>query len=144
MSGNQFLGIINPFNYTLAQLKVAALQLVSVVVLLIGFFIVLDPGTTAAYQAVVIAVFSVIGVFAAKNPTDDSVNKSLTSLMTSVVGVINLYATVPTSTVEKIGTLIGALVPPLLVLLNKNAPPPPPGGPGGQGAIDDQGQVPAT
>jgi hypothetical protein len=115
--------VLNPFKYSLAQLKVAVLQLVSIVVLLIGFFVVLDPGTTAAYQAVVIAVFSVIGVFAAKNPTADSVNKSLTSLLTSVVGVINLYTTVPTSTVEKIGMLIGALVPPILVLFNSNAAP---------------------
>lgn len=111
---------MDPFKYDLAQLKVAALQLVSIVVLLVGFFIVLDPGTTAAYQAVVIAVFSVIGVFAAKNSTPDSVNKSLTSLLTSVVGVINLYGTVPTSTVEKLGVLIGALIPPILVLFNKN------------------------
>jgi hypothetical protein len=116
------LSMLNPFKYTLGQLKVAALQLVSIVVLLVGFFIVLDPGTSAAYQAVVTAVFSVIGVFAAKNPTADSVNKSLTSLLTSVVGVINLYGTVPTSTVEKIGMLIGALVPPILVLVNTNKP----------------------
>lgn len=102
---------MNPLNYSLAQLKVAILQLVSIVVLTIGFFVILEPGTEAAYQAVVIAVFSVIGVFAAKNPTADSVNKSLTSLLTSVVGVVNLYGTVPTSTVEKIGLLIGALVP---------------------------------
>ena len=121
---------LNPFRYSLAQLRVAILQLVSIAVLMVGFFVVLDPGTEAAYQAVVIAVFSVIGVFAAKNPTPDSVNKSLTSLLTSVVGVINLYATVPTSTVEKIGLLIGALVPPLLVLWNRNAPlPPAPGAP---------------
>ena len=112
---------LNPFKYSLPELKVAALQLVSIIVLIIGFFIVLDPGTTAAYQAVVIAVFSVIAVFAAKNPTADSANKSLTSLLSSVVGVINLYTTVPTSTVEKIGMLIGALVPPILVLVNKNA-----------------------
>jgi uncharacterized membrane protein HdeD (DUF308 family) len=116
------LSVVNPFNYSLAQLKVALLQLVSIVVLLIGFFVFLDPGTTASYQAVVIAVFSVIGVFAAKNPTSDSVNKSLTSLLTSVVGVINLYATVSPSTVEKIGMLIGVLVPPILVLVNRNAP----------------------
>jgi uncharacterized BrkB/YihY/UPF0761 family membrane protein len=44
------------------------------------------------------------------------------SLLSSVVGVINLYSTVPTSTVEKIGMLIGALVPWILVLVNKNAP----------------------
>jgi uncharacterized membrane protein HdeD (DUF308 family) len=116
------LSVVNPFNYSLAQLKVALLQLVSIVVLLIGFFVFLDPGTTASYQAVVIAVFSVIGVFAAKNPTSDSVNKSLTSLLTSVVGVINLYATVSPSTVEKIVMLIGVLVPPILVLVNRNAP----------------------
>jgi hypothetical protein len=122
------LSVVNPLNYSLAQLKVALLQLVSIVVLLAGFFIFLDPGTTAAYQAVVIAVFSVIGVFAAKNPTEDSVNKSLTSLLTSVVGVINLYGTVPTSTVEKIGMLIGALVPPILVLVNRNAPTKTPAG----------------
>jgi uncharacterized BrkB/YihY/UPF0761 family membrane protein len=114
---------VNPLEYTLPELKVAILQLVSVVVLLLGSFVVLDPNTEAAYQAVVIAVFGVIGVFAAKNPTADSVNKSLTSLLTSVVGVINLYGTVPTSTVEKIGMLIGALVPPILVLLNTNARP---------------------
>jgi hypothetical protein len=117
------LSTLNPLNYSLAQLKVALLQLVSIAVLLIGFFVVLDPGTEAAYQAVVIAVFGVIGVFAAKNPTPDSVNKSLTSLLTSVVGVINLYGTVPTDTVEKIGMLIAALVPPILVLVNTNAGP---------------------
>ncbi len=117
------LSTLNPLNYSPAQLKVALLQLVSIAVLLIGFFVVLDPGTEAAYQAVVIAVFGVIGVFAAKNPTPDSVNKSLTSLLTSVVGVINLYGTVPTDTVEKIGMLIAALVPPILVLVTTNAPP---------------------
>jgi hypothetical protein len=113
---------INPFKYSLAQLKVAALQLVSIVVLLIGFFVTLKPGTTAAYQAVAIAVFSVIGVFAAKNATPDSVNKSLTSLVSSVVGVVNLYGTVPTSTVQKIEMLIAVLVPPMFVLFNTNAP----------------------
>jgi hypothetical protein len=117
------LSRMNPFKYRPGQLKVALLQLVSVVVLMLGFFVVLDPGTEAAYQAVVIAVFSVIAVFAAKNPTPDAVNKSLMSLLSSVVGVINLYATVPTSTVEKIGILIAALVPWILVLVNKNAPP---------------------
>jgi uncharacterized BrkB/YihY/UPF0761 family membrane protein len=101
-------------------MKVAILQLVSITALVVGFFVVLSPGTTAAYQAVVIAIFSVIGVFAAKNPTSDSVNKSLTSLLTSVVGVINLYTTVPTTTVQKLGMLIGALVPPILVLFNTN------------------------
>jgi uncharacterized BrkB/YihY/UPF0761 family membrane protein len=116
------LSAMNPFKYSPGQLKVALLQLVSVVVLMLGFFIVLDPGTTAAYQAVVISVFSVIAVFAAKNPAPDAVNKSLMSLLSSVVGVINLYSTVPTSTVEKIGMLIGALVPWVLVLVNKNAP----------------------
>jgi hypothetical protein len=114
------LSAVNPLNYTPAQLKVALMQLVSVVVLLLGFFVVLDPNTEAAYQAVVAAVFSVIGVFAAHNPAPEAVNKSLTSLLTSVVGVINLYGTVPTSTVEKIGMLITALVPPALVLLNTN------------------------
>jgi hypothetical protein len=57
---------------------------------MVGFFVILDPGTTAKYQAVVMAVFSVIWVFAANNPTPDSVNKILTSLLSSVVGVINL------------------------------------------------------
>ena len=112
---------LNPFQYRLAEMRVAILQLVSIIVAVIGFFVFLDPGTTAAYQAVVTAVFSVVGVFAAKNPTPDSVNKSLTSLLTSVVAVINLYGSVPTSTVEKIGMLIAVLVPPALVLFNTNA-----------------------
>jgi uncharacterized membrane protein HdeD (DUF308 family) len=114
---------LDPRKYTLAQLKVAAVQLVSIVVLLLGFFIFLDPDTEAAYQAVVIAVFSVIGVFTVKNPTQDQFNKSLTSLLSSVVGVINLYGTVPTSTVEKIEMLIAVLVPPIFVLFLKNARP---------------------
>jgi drug/metabolite transporter (DMT)-like permease len=113
---------LNPMRYNPAQLKVAILQLVSIVVLVLGFFVVLDPTTEAKYQAVVIAIFSVVGVFAAKNPSADSVNKSLTSLLSSIVGVVNLYATVPTSTVEKLGMLIGVLVPPFLVLINQNAP----------------------
>ena len=118
------LSTLNPLRYSLAQMKVALLQLVSIAVLLIGLFVFLDPGTEAAYQAVVVAVFGVIGVFAAKNPTPDSVNKSLTSLLTSVVGVVNLYGTVPTETVGKIGMLIAALVPPILVLVSTNAPEP--------------------
>ena len=117
---------LNPFHYSLAQLKVALTQLVAAIVLVVGFFITLNPGTDAAWQAVVIAVFGVIGVFTAKNPTEDSFNKSLTSLLTSVVGVINLYATVPTSTVQKIETLIAVLIAPLLVLIFKNASPTPP------------------
>jgi hypothetical protein len=112
---------LNPLKYTPGELKVAIMQLVAIVVLVVGFFVVLDPSTTAKYQAVVAAVFSVIGVFAAKNPTPDSVNKSLTSLLTSVIAVVNLYSTVPTSTVEKIEMLIAVLVPPALVLFNRNA-----------------------
>ena len=117
------LTTLNPLRYSLGELKVTLLQLVSVAVLLLGFFFVLDPGTEAAYQAVVVAVFSVIGVFTAKNPTPDSFNKSLTSLLTSVVGVINLYGTVSPSTVEKISMLIAVLVPPFLVLVNTNDKP---------------------
>ena len=124
------LGSLDPFHYSLAQLKVALIQLVATVVLVVGFFVTLNRGTTAAWQALVVAVFGVIGVFTAKNFTADSFNKSLTSLLTSVVGVINLYATVPTSTVQKIETLIPALIVPLLVLIFKNAPVPPPSGPG--------------
>ncbi len=121
---------LNPFSYTLAQLKVALVQLVATIVLLVGFFTTLNPGTQAAWQALVVAVFGVIGVFTAKNPDTDSFNKSLTSLLTSVVGVINLYATVPTSTVQKIEALIAALIAPLLVLIFKNEPSPPqPGNP---------------
>jgi hypothetical protein len=117
------LAPLNPFRYTPAELKVAILQLVSVVVLLLGFFIVLDPDTEAAYQAVVIAVFSVIGVFTAHNPTPEAFNKSLTSLLSSVVGVINLYSTVSTSTVEKFEMLIAVLIPPFFVLVFNNKRP---------------------
>ena len=111
---------LTPFNYSLKQLKVALLQLVSMGVLVAGFFVVVNPGTKAAYQAVVVAIFSVIGVFTAKNSTADSYNKGLTSLLSSVVGVVNLYTTVPTSTVNKFELLIGALISPALVLLNSN------------------------
>jgi hypothetical protein len=112
---------LNPFNYSLKQLRVALLQLVSIGVFVAGFFVFLNPGTKAAYQAVVVAIFSVIGVFMAKNSTTDSYNKSLTSLLTSVVGVVNLYTTVQTTTVNKFEILIGGLVSPMLVLFNQNA-----------------------
>ena len=115
---------LNPFGYTRGQLKVALVQLVATAVILVGFFTTLNPDTTAAWQALVIAVFGTVGVFTAKNPDATSFNKSLTSLLTSVVGVINLYSTVPTSTVQKIETLIAVLIVPVLVLVLQNEPLP--------------------
>lgn len=113
---------LNPFNYTLAEVKAAALQLVTVAILLVGFFVLLDPGTEATWQAAVVAIFSVVGVFAQPNPDPTEARKSLMSLVASVVGLITLYGGgVADETLERIGLLVGALIPPLFVLITTNA-----------------------
>lgn len=117
------LAAINPFNYSLDQVKAAVVTAVGVIVMLVGFFVILDPGTTATWTAVVTGVFMVIGAFAAKNPTPDSINKSLTAAVVAIIGVLQLYGTdVDEGTVEKIGILIGALVPAIAALLTRNSP----------------------
>lgn len=113
--------MFNPFNYSLGQLRVALLQLLSIAILLVGFFVVLDPGTEASWQAVIAAVFGVIAVFGKNNPDPQQAEKSIMSLVASIVGVITLYGGgVADETIERIGLLVGALIPPALVFFNQN------------------------
>ncbi len=115
------LSPFNPFNYSLSQAKAMVLQFVASALLLAGAFIAFDPSTEVAVTGVVTAVFGVIGVFAAKNITADQANKSLVSLLNSGVVLASLMTSVPDDLVAKGATVIGALVPPLLVFLSKNS-----------------------
>lgn len=112
----------NPFNYTLAELQKTVVQAISFLILLATFFIVFDPNLGPSLIAVAVALFGVVGVFASKNATADDAVKAVQSLAASIMAVIALFDTVPTSTTEKVVSLIALAVPPLLVFYRRNAP----------------------
>ena len=125
------MSAFNPFNYSLEEVQKAVVQLITFLVLLATFFIVFDPALGPALIAVAVAVFGVITVFASPNVSESDATKAVQSLAASVIGVVGLFGTVPTSTGEKIASLIALAVPPILVFVRANrtpvtAPPAPP------------------
>lgn len=113
----------NPLNYSLSEVQKAVVQLITFLVLLATFFIVFDPALGPALIAVAVAVFGVIAVFASANATVADATKAVQSLAASVIAVVALFDTVPTSTGEKIASLIALAVPPILVFIRRNQPP---------------------
>jgi len=108
--------------YTIEEAQKAVVQIVSALLLLIGFWIVFDPSFGPAVLAVVTALFGVIQVFYSTNYTEDDVTKALQSLTASVIGVVTVFTTVDPSRTEQWLTLIALAVPPFLVWLRKNKP----------------------
>ena len=85
-----------------------------------------DPSFTTACIALSGAVIGVIGVYAAKNHTYDDWSKAIAQLQASAIGVVGYFTVIPTSTVEKITLLGGAIVGVLAVfgIANEGAPDP--------------------
>lgn len=102
---------MNPLNYSLSQV----LKLVTSVIFVGGavaalIFNKFDPNFTQAVVALAGAVVAAIGVFAAKNATEDDYSKAVAQLQGAAVFVVGFFTTVPTSTVEKVTILVGALL----------------------------------
>jgi hypothetical protein len=106
--------------YTYEEAAKTVAQLISAVLLLIGFFIVFDPGLEAALIACSTAVFGVIAVFGAKNATADDWSKAVQSLAASVIGVVGVFTTVNPSDTEKWLTIVALAIPPIWVWITKN------------------------
>jgi hypothetical protein len=106
--------------YTYEEAAKTVAQLISAVLLLVGFFIVFDPGLEAALIAVSTAVFGVVAVFSTKNATADDWSKAVQSLAASVIGVVGVFTTVAPSDTEKWLTIIALAIPPIWVWVTKN------------------------
>lgn len=106
--------------YTYDEAKKTVAQLISAVLLLVGFFIVFDPSLEASLIAVSTAVFGVVAVFGAKNATPDDWTKAVQSLGASVIGVVGVFTTVDPSTTEKWLSLAALAIPPIVVWFTRN------------------------
>ncbi len=109
--------------YTYDEAKKAVAQLISAILLLLGFFIVFDPGLEASLIAVSTAIFGVIAVFGAQNATEVDWSKAVQSLAASVIGVVGTFTTVDPSDTEKWLTIIALAVPPIWVWVTRNHAP---------------------
>lgn len=117
---------MNPLNYSLAEMQKAVVQLITFLVLLATFFIVFDPALGPALIAVAVAVFGVIAVFSSPNVSESDATKAVQSLAASIIGVVGLFGTVPTTTGEKIASLVALAIPPILVFIRANQKKDPP------------------
>jgi hypothetical protein len=108
--------------YTYEEAAKTVAQIISAVLLLVGFFIVFDPSLEASLIAVSTAVFGVIAVFGAKQATADDWSKAVQSLAASVIGVVGVFTTVDPTTAEKWGTIVALLIPPIWVWVKGNHP----------------------
>jgi len=106
--------------YTYDEAKKTVAQLISAVLLLLGFFIVFDPGLEAALIACSTAVLGVAAVFGTKNATADDWSKAIQSLAASVIGVVGVFTTVNPGDTEKWLTIIALAIPPIWVWVTKN------------------------
>jgi hypothetical protein len=114
---------MNPVHYSIAEMKKAAVALVTLILAMIGLFVAVEPGFTEACVSLTGAVFAVFGVFAAKNSDPEDIQKALEQFKGAALAVVGYFTVVPTSTVEKIGIMIGALVSIYAVWKTSNVEP---------------------
>jgi hypothetical protein len=113
------------FGYTLAQVQKFVVSAVFVVGAALALVLSqYDPSFTQALVALVGAVFAAAGVFLSKNHTPDDLSKAVAQLQGAAIFVVGYFTTVPTSTVEKITLLTGALLSGYLVYKQSNEPVP--------------------
>ena len=106
--------------YTIDEAKKTAVQIVSALLLLVGFFLVFDPAFGPAVVAVVTALFGVIAVFYSSNATEEDATKAVQSFTASVIGVVTVFTTVDPSRTEQWLSLAVLAVPPIWVYYTKN------------------------
>lgn len=108
------------FGYTVEEAKKTVVQIVSALLLLVGFFIVFDPAFGPAVIACATAVVGVVAVFASSNATELDATKAVQSLITSLIGVVTVFTTVDPSRTEQWLTLAALLIPPIWVYWTRN------------------------
>lgn len=105
------LASLNPFNYSLSELKaaiIAGLYLIFAVVMLL--FVVPPVGFEEAVIAIVGPTFALIGVFTATEHSPGDLQKALESLKATIMTAIGFFAAVPASTANNLEMLIGGIV----------------------------------
>jgi uncharacterized membrane protein len=112
------------FGRSIAEAKktvVSALFLIGAVLALI--LSDYDPNFTQACVALAGAIFAVVGVFMAKNHTEQDLSKAVSQLQGAALMVVGYFATVQPGTVQKITVLTGAAVSVIAVWWARNDMP---------------------
>ncbi len=111
------------FGHTLAEARKAVVSIVVLGCAAAALFISIDPSFTQALVTLTGAGFGVVGVFMAKNHTEDDLSKAVAQLQSAALSAVGFYVTIPTDTVGKISLLTGALVSAYAVFAVPNAEP---------------------
>lgn len=114
---------MNPLKYSPGQARKAIVSLIFLIAAVVGLFVTVDPGFVEACVALVGPVFAVVGVFAAENHSPKDLQKALEQLKGAALAVVGYFTVVPTSTAERITTLIGVVVSVLAVYWTSNDDP---------------------
>jgi hypothetical protein len=112
--------------YSLDEVRKAAVACAFLILSALALFVVFpaDIGEVSFKDAVIAltgSVFATIGVFMDKNVTADDLSKAVTQFQGSALAVVGYFTVVPTSTVEKITLLVGALLSAYAVYRTVNA-----------------------
>jgi drug/metabolite transporter superfamily protein YnfA len=114
---------MNPLNYSVDELRKAAVSLVFLVAALVGLFVATDPDFVQACATLVGSVFAVVGVFAAKNHTKDDLQKALEQFKGAALTIVGFFTIVPTTTAERATALVGAIASVVAVYWTVNKKP---------------------
>lgn len=118
---------LNPFNYSLSELKKAIFGGIPLVFVGLSFLFGWIPpmGFEGSVLALVGPVFVLVGVFVAKNHTPDDFRKALEAATGAAVTVASYWTQVPASWDNKIALGITLLVSIVGVAWSTNEPPAP-------------------
>lgn len=90
------------FGYTADQAQKFLVSIVAGILLVAGFWIAFEPGTTTLVTAAIIYAFGAWKVFSTANSSPADWAKASEQLTTSIVSLVGLYVTVAPSTLEVI------------------------------------------
>lgn len=101
---------LNPFDYSLGELKAAIFAFVYLVFAILMLFIIPPAGFENAVLAVVPALFAVVSVFSATEHSTADLQKALEALKAAVASATMFYVAVPASVSNAITMLITGVV----------------------------------
>jgi hypothetical protein len=114
---------MNPSEYSRGEMRKAIVSLIFLVAAVVGLFVAVEPGFVEACVALVGPVFAVIGVFGAEHHTAKDLQKALEQFKGAALTVVGYFTVVPTSTAERITTLIGVVASVFAVYWTSNDNP---------------------
>ena len=114
--------MLNPLNYSLAEISKALIALVGLAGYVVLLFVTFDPSLIQSIELLIPAVFAVIGTFAAKNHSTDDLQKALMAAIGAIISIVSYFHTVPADTANKIGLVVGAIVIIVGIYWKANAP----------------------